>query len=166
MRLWCGLEFLAVSGRGWDEATAGDVEAFKVWRLTDLRNEGRVMPHEFRHRSGRAEQFLLVGIAPFRGRNPVRTVAGTPRRLASARCEPWMQDRGSRGFGARDGLRPAGSARRQVKWMLRPAFEQWRNIGLRGYGFGWTALAGLAWWRLRRSPTWHLLMASTAPAYG
>jgi hypothetical protein len=37
--------------------------------------------------------------------------------------------------GGRDPLRPAGSSRRQVKWMLRSAFEQWRDIGLRGYGF-------------------------------
>jgi hypothetical protein len=33
------LEFLAVFGRSWDEATARDVEAFKDWRLTDLRND-------------------------------------------------------------------------------------------------------------------------------
>lgn len=35
----------------------------------------------------------------------------------------------------RDPLRPAGSRRRQVKWLLRAALEQWRNIGLRGFDF-------------------------------
>ena len=37
--------------------------------------------------------------------------------------------------GGRDPLRPAGASRRQVKWMLRSAFEQWRDIGLCGYDF-------------------------------
>src|SRR5260370_8776266 len=44
----------------------------------------------------------------------------------------------------RDLIRPAGSRRHQVKWMLRPAFEQWRDIGLRGYGFDGLRRAG---WR-------------------
>ncbi|MGP4104047.1 hypothetical protein [Nonomuraea sp. KM90] len=35
----------------------------------------------------------------------------------------------------RDPLRPAASSRRQVKWLLRPALTQWRDVGLRGYGF-------------------------------
>jgi hypothetical protein len=45
--------------------------------------------------------------------------------------------------GGRDPLRPAGSTRRQGKWLLRPAFEQWRDIGLRGYGFD--GLRGAGW---------------------
>ena len=114
------LEFLAASGRGWDEATVGDVEAFKVWRLTDLRNEGRVMPTSFDTDRAALSSFYSWAALRYGVGNPVRTVRGTPRRLASTRSEPWMPDRGSRGFRARDGLRPAGSARRQVKWMLRP----------------------------------------------
>ena len=41
------LEFLRVFGRSWDEATPRDVEAFKDWRLTDLRNGERVQPTSF-----------------------------------------------------------------------------------------------------------------------
>ncbi|WP_217207514.1 integrase [Streptomyces sp. AC550_RSS872] len=37
--------------------------------------------------------------------------------------------------GRRDPSRPAGAPRRQVKWLLRKALEQWRDVGLRGYGF-------------------------------
>ena len=33
--------------RGWDKATARDVEAFKDWRLTDVRNPQRVSPGAF-----------------------------------------------------------------------------------------------------------------------
>jgi hypothetical protein len=62
--------------------------------------------------------------------NPVPTVSSSSRP---------QHFRGGDGLfarpGPRDPLRPAGAARRQVKWILRPAFEQWRNIGLRGYGF-------------------------------
>jgi hypothetical protein len=36
-----------VFGRTWDEATARDVEAYKDWRLTDLRNGDRVQPTSF-----------------------------------------------------------------------------------------------------------------------
>lgn len=39
------------------------------------------------------------------------------------------------GAGRRDPSRPAGAPRRQVKWLLRKAFEQWKDVGLRGYGF-------------------------------
>ncbi|MFJ4585068.1 hypothetical protein [Streptomyces echinatus] len=44
---------------------------------------------------------------------------------------------------SRDGLRPTGARRRQIKWMLRAAFEQ-RDIGLRGYGFDGLRIPG---WR-------------------
>jgi len=43
-----------------------------------------------------------------------------------------VEDQGdpARRAGRRDPMRPAGSPRRQVKWLLRPAFEQWRDVGL------------------------------------
>ena len=124
------LEFLAVFGRGWEEATARDVEAFKDWRLTDLRNGERVAPTSFDTDRAALNCFYSWAAARYGVGNPVASV----RRLS----------RGPRGGGsgspfaagvARDPLRPGGSSRRQVKWMLRRAFEQWRDIGLRGYGF-------------------------------
>lgn len=54
------LEFLAVFGWSWDEATARDVEAFKDWRPTDLRNDERAA-RQLRRRQGRAEYLLYVG---------------------------------------------------------------------------------------------------------
>lgn len=41
------LDFLAVFGQRWDEASVGDVEAFKDWRLTDPRNPRMVAPTSF-----------------------------------------------------------------------------------------------------------------------
>ena len=55
----------------------------------------------------------------------------------------------------------AGVTRRQVKWLLRPAFEQWRDIGLRGFGFGGQRRPGVARVQrgprhgVRRWPVWH-----------
>jgi integrase len=131
------LEFLAVFGKTWDQATAGDVEAFKDWRLTDHRNDERVQPTTFDTDRAALNTFYRWASGRYGVANPVASVvaAPVPRRpddVASAR--------------ARDPLRPTGSSRRQVKWMLRSAFEQWRDIGLRGYGFdglrrpGWAGI--------------------------
>ena len=136
------LEFLGVSGRGWDQAAVGDVEAFKDWRLSDLRNCGRVQPTSFDTDRAALNAFYTWASLRFGVLNPVPTVrAGSPGRR---RSQP-----GS-GFevrqGGRDGLRPAAARRRQVKWLLRPALEQWRDVGLRGYGFdglrrpGWNGM--------------------------
>lgn len=40
-------DFLDAIGRSWDDATVRDVEAFKDWRLTDLRNEERIRATSF-----------------------------------------------------------------------------------------------------------------------
>jgi integrase len=125
------LEFLRVFGRGWDEATVVDVEAFKDWRLTDLRNEGRVMPTSFDTDRAALNTFYAWAAGRYGTFNPVPTVRGRRALLRSPGRDAgdWW------GRGSRDPLRPAGSSRRQVKWMLQPAFEQWRDIGLRGYSF-------------------------------
>lgn len=123
------LEFLAVSGRAWERATARDAEAFKDWRLTDARNAGRVSPGTFDTDRAALNAFYSWASRRYGIPNPVPTAARPSRR--PARDGDWLGD-----LGPRDPLRPAGARRRQVKWMLRPAFAQWRDIGLRGYGFG------------------------------
>lgn len=69
-----------------------------------------------------ASRYAVINPVPSVARPDTRRLHGSDVGLASRR-------------GARDPLRPAGSSRRQVKWMLRQAFEQWRDIGLCGYGF-------------------------------
>lgn len=124
------LEFLRVFGRSWDEATSRDVEAFKDWRLTDVRNEGRVQPTSFDTDRAALNSFYTWASARYVVRNPVPSVARPDIRRPRGSDVGLVVARGSR-----DPLRPAGSSRRQVKWMLRQAFEQWRDIGLCGYGF-------------------------------
>lgn len=126
------LEFLGVFGRSWDEATVQDVEAFKDWRLTDLQNDGRVRPTSFDTDRAALNTFYRWASDRFGVRNPVATVR--TNRPGSQPFSPVGHGREA-ARGGRDPLRPAGAARRQVKWLLRQAFEQWRDIGLRGYGF-------------------------------
>lgn len=147
------LEFLdASSGRGWDSATVRDVEAFKDWRLTDVRNGDRVAPASFDADRAALNSFYGWASARYGLVNPVAPVASGGRRRGSGALARGGVDAGlagacwgGQGSAGRDGLRPASSRRRQVKWMLRPAFERWRDVGLRGYGLdglrreGWRA---------------------------
>jgi integrase len=124
------LEFLRAFGRRWEEATARDVEAFKEWRLGDLRNEGRVQPTTFDTDRAALNTFYDWAGPRYGLANPVATIKSRRAR------GPGPADEAHSWSGvARDPLRPAGASRRQVKWMLRGAFEQWRDIGLCGYGF-------------------------------
>jgi integrase len=133
------LEFLRRCGRSWPEATAGDVEAFKDWRLTDSRNDGRVRPTSFDTDRAALNTFYVWAGARFGVANPVAGAGSRSVRGTGPGGQSWSGE-----GGARDPLRPAGSSRRQVKWMLRKAFEQWRDVGLCGYGFDGRRRAG---WR-------------------
>ncbi|MEU2248526.1 integrase [Streptomyces sp. NPDC019224] len=124
------LEFLRVFGRRWQDATPRDVEAFKEWRLTDLRNDERVLPTSFDTDRAALNTFYVWAGHRYGVANPVASAGVRLGRRPSFSGEL----EGYTG-GSRDPLRPAGSSRRQVKWMLRTAFEQWRNIGLCGYAF-------------------------------
>ncbi|MFC9835580.1 integrase [Rhodococcus sp. NPDC127530] len=118
------LDFLATRGRSWDEATPADFDDFKYWRITDHRNLQRVRPTSFDTDRAGLNAFYdwaaRYGVA-----NPV------PTRVVAEDQAQEVTSSDQR----RDPMRPAGSPRRQVKWLLRSAFEQWRDIGLRGYGF-------------------------------
>jgi integrase len=118
------LDFLAGRGRSWDGVTMADFDDFKHWRMTDHRNVTRVRATSFS-----ADQAALNSFYRWAGEryglvNPVPTVV-------TVLDDPAVPARG----GQRDPARPAGATRRQVKWLLRPAFEQWRDVGLRGFGF-------------------------------
>jgi integrase len=137
------LNFLDVFDRSWDKATPADVEAFKEWRLTDGRNNARVAPTSFDTDRAALNSFYSWASLRFGVVNPVPSVTfAARRRLRPGRY--WGAGASPEAVG-RDGIRPAQARRRQVKWMLRPAFEQWRDVGLRGYGFdglrrdGWRA---------------------------
>ncbi|MFD8459237.1 integrase [Streptomyces antimycoticus] len=126
------LDFLDAIGTAWDRATVRDVEAFKDWRITDGRNTERVRPTSFDTDRAGLNSFYGWASSRFGITNPVATV----------RADDEAVTRRAYGRGRRDPLRPAGSTSRQVKWLLRDALEQWRDIGLRGYGFGGLRRAG------------------------
>ena len=125
------LEFLEVSGREWHRATPRDVEAFKHWRVTEPGNGDRVAPTSFD--TDRAALNSFYGWASAELRRAESGADGPPARSGQRGTG---SDAGlERARGVRDPIPPCGSTRHQVKWMLRPALEQWRDIGLRGYGF-------------------------------
>ncbi|MFJ4582653.1 integrase [Streptomyces echinatus] len=139
MALVVWLNFLDAIGRLWTEATPRDVEAFKDWRLTDVRNPERVKPGSFDTDRAALNTFYTWASGAFALTNPVPSVPTAEE--DEHQDEEIGPDGGRR---SRDGLRPTGARRRQIKWMLRAAFEQWRDIGLRGYGFDGLRMPG---WR-------------------
>ncbi|MCG0285360.1 site-specific integrase [Streptomyces sp. PSAA01] len=138
------LNFLQVFGKGWREATAQDVEAFKDWRLTDVRNDERIKAASFDTDRTALNTFYTWAWGKYGVQNPVSGIA-----LASNSSGRSGQSVGPEGE-RRDGIRPTGSRGRQVKWMLRAPFEQWRDIGLRGYGFD--GLRRVGWSGAERGP--------------
>ncbi|MCX4793173.1 integrase [Streptomyces sp. NBC_01242] len=123
------LDFLDAIGSSWDCASVRDVEAFKDWRITDLRNDERIRPTSFDTDRAALNSFYTWASSRYAIFNPVLTVQAEDSDETGWRPGPgYTQHR-------RDPLRPAGSRRRQVKWLLRTALEQWRNIGLRGFDF-------------------------------
>ncbi|MFF4350308.1 hypothetical protein [Streptomyces sp. NPDC001530] len=123
MIVW--LDFLEAIGVAWDHATVRHVNAFKDRRIADQRNEERIRATSFDTDRAGLNTFYKWANGRFGIVNPIATIRAdkdTPR---------------PSGYGPtrRDPLRPAGSTRRQMKWLPRSALEQWRDIGLRGYDF-------------------------------
>ncbi|QRX90143.1 hypothetical protein [Streptomyces noursei] len=131
------LDFLLAVDRSWNSTTVRDVEAFKEWRLTDLHNEERIRSTSFGTDRAGLNSFCSWASKRYRIFSPVPTVHADT--TAESDTAP------GRGYARqRDPLRPGGSTRHRVKWLLRLALEQWGNIGLRGYGFDGVRKAG---WR-------------------
>lgn len=124
LAVWLG--FLDTLGVSWYEATGEDYTDFKFWRITDISNDERIEPTSFDTDRSALNSFYTWAGPIYGCGNPVVTgdILGT--------ADPVDIPAGQ---GRRDPARPAGSTRRRVKWLLRGAFEQWRDIGFRGYGF-------------------------------
>ncbi|MGW1976617.1 integrase [Streptomyces sp. NPDC001889] len=134
------LDFLDAIGSSWDCASVRDVEAFKDWRVTDLRNGERIRPTSFDTDRAGLNSFYRWSSSRYGIFNPVPTVhADHVTDSGDTGGDGSWAGGWSAGAGEarrrRDPLRPGGARRRQVKWLLRSALEQWRDVGLRGYGF-------------------------------
>ena len=122
------LDFLDAIDSHWDTAGTAEVSAFKDWRITDLRNAERVRATSFDTDRAGLNTFYTWAASVFGITNPVPSVSPGASDADEASWHGHTR-------GRRDPLRPAGARRRQVKWLLRPALLQWRDVGLRGYGF-------------------------------
>ncbi|MGH3199598.1 MAG: hypothetical protein ACRDOH_28850 [Streptosporangiaceae bacterium] len=94
-----------------------DFDAFKHWRMTGHRNVARVRATSFDADRAALNCFYRWVGERYGLVNPVPTVV-------TVVDDPVVRARD----GQRDPARPAGAARRQVRWLLRPAFEQWRDV--------------------------------------
>ncbi|WP_229877806.1 phosphotransferase [Streptomyces bluensis] len=75
MTLVVWLNFLDAVGRDWTEATPQDVEAFKDWRLTDVRNPERIMPGSFDTDRAALNTFYSWASGAYALVNPVPSVS-------------------------------------------------------------------------------------------
>ncbi|WP_245974803.1 site-specific integrase [Thermomonospora umbrina] len=90
------LEFLAVFGKEWHEATAGDMEAFKHWRLTDPANGDRVAPSSFDTDRAALNSFYRWASGRYGVANPVPSVSGGVQR--QLRRSGWSEGSGEAGI--------------------------------------------------------------------
>ena len=122
------LEFLAVLGRRWDEATAVDVEAFKHWRLTDLGNDDRIAPSSFDTDRAALSSFYRWASGRYGVLNPVPTVPARPGQRPHGSDAGLERARGTRGEAGR--WRPAarGGPLGWLIWRL----TRFRSAGKRG----------------------------------
>jgi hypothetical protein len=86
------LNFLHVFGKSWREATPRDVEAFKDWRLTDVRNDERIQAGSFDTDRAALNTFYTWASGKYGTGNPVTGVApaADPSPLGSCGCLPVM----------------------------------------------------------------------------
>jgi hypothetical protein len=121
LKVW--LNFLETRGVSWDEAAPEDVEAFKVWRMADDRNQSRV----------RAGTFATGSLAA------LRTFYGWAASTCGVTSPILTREVGVRG---RCGLEmveeaevgPSGIRSQDVKWLDPAGYRRWRDVGLRGFG--------------------------------
>lgn len=103
--LW--LNFLAVLGRSWDEATEDDAEYFKEWRITDEGNPLPVRPATFRGDLVALRTFYRWAAPRFEVSDPVAAFDGYD-------------------------LMPSGPRQKDIKWLDPAGYRRWRDLGLRG----------------------------------
>jgi integrase len=107
--LW--LNFLSVTGRGWDEVGEEDAEYFKEWRLSEGANPWPVEGSTFRGNLAALRTFYAWAAREYGVRNPV---------VAAGDFD----------------LMPHGVRESDVKWLDPGGYARWRDLGLRGLDRG------------------------------
>lgn len=128
--LW--LNFLAVRGRGWQQAVPADVEVFKFWRMADPANPRRVAAGTLKGD--------LVTLNVFYDWAARRYALVSPVEMREVRAPA------PRGSVEEIAAGPVGVRSRDVKWFTPAGYRRWRDIGLRGFALDGQEDAG---WRGR-----------------
>jgi hypothetical protein len=114
--VWLG--YLDAIGRAWNEASEGDVDGFKFWRMTDEANPARV--------AGSSVVDNLVAINAFYGWAEARY--GLPNPVARRHL---MVSRSGERVEAFEAA-PHVVRDRDVKWLDPDGYACWRDLGVRG----------------------------------
>ncbi len=114
-------ELPADVGAALDAASEEDAEYFKVWRLCDENNPGRVAGSTFAPNLAALRMFYRWAAGRYGVADPVAAVDDFD-------------------------LRPHGVRDRRVKWLDPGGYRRWRDVGLRGLGLDERADPG---WRAR-----------------
>ncbi len=117
------LNFIAAYGLSWDEADAESIDAFKVWRTADERNERCVAPGTFKHDLIAIQQFYRWALDEYGVHNPIRVRRG--------RWPRWDGTVSERPIAAPNAVRD-----RNVKWFDPAGYARYRDVGLLGLTFG------------------------------
>jgi hypothetical protein len=99
--------FLAATGRMWDEASERDAEYFKEWRLTEKANPWPVGGSTFRGNLAALRTFYAWAAREYGVSNPVASAGDFD-------------------------LMPHGVRDSDVKWLDPGGYARWRDLGLRG----------------------------------
>jgi integrase len=123
LRLW--LNFLEKIDLTWESADFDAIAAFKEWRITDRRNSRRVSQG-----SWATDKAALTHFYKHVEIDPVH------RRALGIEDLERVDEQRADGVDdlLRDGLSPGGQNVSNVRWLTPAAYEQWRNMGIRGFG--------------------------------
>lgn len=114
--VWLG--YLDAIGRAWNEASEGDIDGFKFWRMTDEANPARVAGSSVLDNLGAINAFCEWVESRYGLANPVAR-----RQLAVSRAGQRPEPFEASPHVVRD---------RDVKWLDPGGYACWRDIGLRG----------------------------------
>ncbi len=110
------LSFLESQSKSWREVSSVELLDYEYWRRRDPTNPRRVSGAKFSREAAACKKFL----------DWQRHRGNLHPNPAEAQSSSWS-------LGSSAALRPRDARPSRVKWLTPRAYQQWRDVGLRGY---------------------------------